>query len=138
MNPAQKALFDAARATRLHSYSPYSGHKVGAAIRIRGGRIFGGCNVENSSYGGTVCAERVAVQKAVSELGAIEIEEVMVVTDSATPWPPCGFCRQVIAEFAKPGTPVHSANLKGKLRSTTVAKIFPEAFTPAFLKKVRK
>jgi cytidine deaminase len=135
LTPAQKALFEQASQTRLNSYSPYSKHKVGAAIRVKGGRIFGGCNVENSSYGGTVCAERVAVQKAVSELGPIEIEEVMVVTDSPEPWPPCGFCRQVIGEFARPEIAVHSANLQSKIRTTTLAALLPEAFSADYLKK---
>lgn len=144
MTPAQKTLYEAASRARLNSYSPYSGHKVGAAIRVKGGSkgatVFSGCNVENSSYGGTNCAERVAIQKAVSELGPIEIEEIMVITDSPTPWPPCGLCRQVISEFAQSNVPLHSANLNPdapsfKIRSTTVGEIFPEAFTPSFLKK---
>jgi cytidine deaminase len=135
MNAVQRKLFEAASRARLNSYSPYSGHQVGAAIRVKGGRIFGGCNVENSSYGGTNCAERVAIQNAVSELGRIEIEEILVVTDSAVPWPPCGLCRQVIAEFAPGTTPLHSTNLQETLRTTTVNEIFPEAFTPEFLKR---
>src|SRR5690348_9517727 len=89
-------LYEKAIQAQKHSYSPYSGCKVGAALRTRGGEIFSGCNVENSSYGATVCAERVAVQKAVSECGKIEIMEIMVVTDASPPWPPCGLCRQVM------------------------------------------
>lgn len=127
-------LFEAAQKARQNSYSPYSGHKVGAAIRLKTGQIFGGCNIENSSYGGTNCAERVAIQKAVSELGKIEIAEVFVVTDAKDPWPPCGLCRQVIAEFARNETQIHSANLAGKIRTTTLGEIFPEAFTPDYLK----
>jgi cytidine deaminase len=126
-------LFKAAQKARLNSYSPYSGHKVGAAIRLKTGEIFGGCNIENSSYGGTNCAERVAIQKAVSELGKIEISEICVVTDAKDPWPPCGLCRQVIAEFARNETKIHSANLSGVVRTTTLGKIFPEAFTPDYL-----
>ncbi|MDR3608923.1 MAG: cytidine deaminase [Oligoflexia bacterium] len=140
MTAALKALFDAARRARLNSYSPYSGHKIGAAIRVKGGQVFGGCNVENSSYGGTNCAERVAIQKAISELGQIEIEEILVITDAPNPWPPCGFCRQVIAEFAPASIPIHAANLaidtpEFKMRSTTFGKLFPEAFTSDFLQK---
>lgn len=127
-------LYKAAKKARLHSYSPYSGHKVGAAIRLKTGEIFNGCNVENSSYGGTNCAERVAIQKAVSENGKIEIVEIFVVTDAKDPWPPCGLCRQVIAEFSRNDTIIHSGNLTGKVRTTTLGDIFPEAFTPDYLK----
>jgi cytidine deaminase len=132
-------LFDAAKSARERSYSPYSGHKVGAAIRLKNGQIFSGCNVENSSYGATVCAERTAVQKAVSELGTIEIEEVLVVTDANPPWPPCGLCRQVLAEFAprdgQKNIELHACNLSGVVESTSFNEIFPQAFTPSHLKK---
>jgi cytidine deaminase len=129
-------LLQAAKAARDHSYSPYSGHKVGAAIRLKSGQIFSGCNVENSSYGATVCAERVAVQKAVSELGKIEIEEVLVVTDATPPWPPCGLCRQVLAEFiGKKGIQLHACNLNGAVETSDFSDIFPQAFTPGHLKK---
>ena len=128
-----RALYESAARTRALSYSPYSGHKVGAAIRTRSGRVYGGCNVENSSFGATVCAERVAIQSAVAAEGRIEIEEILVITDATPPWPPCGMCRQVIAEFA-PGTViVHAANLKGEIESKTLDRIFPEAFTPAHM-----
>jgi cytidine deaminase len=130
-----RALVKAASDARKRSYSPYSGHKVGAAIRLKNGEIFAGCNVENSSYGGTVCAERTAIFKAVSEEGKIKITEVAVVTDSAEPWPPCGFCRQVIAEFASPEIPLYAANLQGDLRVSRFGDIFPNAFTPEFLAK---
>lgn len=128
-------LFDAARKAREYSYSPYSGHKVGAAIRLKSGEIFGGCNIENSSYGATNCAERVAIHKAVSEHGRIEIVEVLVITDSPTPWPPCGMCRQVLSEFASADTAIHATNLAGDLRTRTFGEMLPEAFTPAYLVK---
>jgi cytidine deaminase len=132
----QADLYIAAKTARDHSYSPYSGHKVGAAIRLKSGQIFSGCNVENSSYGATVCAERVAVQKAVSELGKIEIEEVLVVTDATPPWPPCGLCRQVLAEFiSKKDIKLHACNLNGVVETSTFSDIFPQAFTPGHLKK---
>ncbi len=130
-----RELVKAALDARKRSYSPYSGHKVGAAIRLKSGEIFSGCNVENSSYGGTVCAERTAIFKAVSETGKIKITEVAVVTDSSDPWPPCGFCRQVIAEFASPEIPLYAANLRGDLRVSRFGDIFPNAFTPDFLNK---
>jgi cytidine deaminase len=131
-----KDLLKAATAARDHSYSPYSGHKVGAAIRLKSGQIFSGCNVENSSYGATVCAERVAVQKAVSELGKIAIDEILVVTDATPPWPPCGLCRQVLAEFvSSQDVKLHACNLSGSVETTSFREIFPQAFLPGHLKK---
>src|SRR4051812_31271291 len=124
-------LFEKARLAREKAYSPYSQHKVGAAIKTAKGAVFVGCNVENSSYGGTICAERTAVVSAVaSEGGRIAIEEVCVVTDASPPWSPCGFCRQVIAEFAKPETPIVIANLKGEVKRYTLRELLPHAFTP--------
>lgn len=130
-----RQLVKAATQARKRSYSPYSKHKVGAAIRLNNGQIFTGCNIENSSYGGTVCAERTAIFKAVSENGKIKVAEVAVVTDSEYPWPPCGFCRQVIAEFASPEIPLYAANLQGDLRISRFGDIMPDAFTPDFLGK---
>jgi len=130
-----KALYALAKKSRRLSYSPYSGHKVGAAIRTSNGKLYGGCNVENSSYGATICAERVAIQKAVSE-GSLRVTEVMVVTDSTPPWPPCGMCRQVIAEFG-PNALLYTANLKGQMEFFKLAEIFPRAFTPEHLRKKR-
>jgi cytidine deaminase len=140
LKPAfSKELHELAVASRLKSHSPYSGHKVGAAIRLKSGRTFGGCNIENSSYGGTVCAERVAIWKAVSELGPsvepIQIEEIVVVTDANPPWPPCGLCRQVISEFGTPQTRVTGTNLAGGAQSFTFGELLPHAFTPGHLLK---
>ncbi|MBU6374838.1 MAG: cytidine deaminase [Bdellovibrionales bacterium] len=131
--PKLKSLYELAKKSRKRSYSPYSGHQVGAAIRTSGGKLYGGCNVENSSYGATICAERVAIQKAISE-GPLRIAEVMVVTDSTPPWPPCGMCRQVIAEFG-PDALLYTANLKGQMESFQLSEIFSQAFTPAHLRK---
>lgn len=120
---------------RLHSHSPYSKYKVGAAIQLSTGEVFSGCNIENASYGGTVCAERVAIFKAVSEKGSVKIDHVAVVVDEPKAWPPCGFCRQVIAEFAHSGTMIHLGNLQGVQRSVLFTEIFPDGFTPDHLKK---
>ncbi|OFZ80918.1 MAG: cytidine deaminase [Bdellovibrionales bacterium RIFOXYD1_FULL_53_11] len=128
------ALYEAAKAARANAYSPYSGHKVGAAIKTADGEIYGGCNIENSSYGATNCAERVAIQSAVAAIGGIRISEVMVVTDATPPWPPCGICRQVIAEFGGEAT-VIAANLSGECRVMKLAEILPDAFTPEHLTK---
>ncbi len=136
MNASSKSLYSAAKKARLRSYSPYSGHQVGAAIRLKNGKVYSGANVENSSYGGTVCAERVAIWKAVTEEGKpISIAEVCVVTDAKRAWPPCGLCRQVIAEFASPKTRVISVNLQGKSEESTFEVLMPHAFTPGYLLK---
>ncbi len=130
-----KDLFREALLAREKSYSRYSGHKVGAAVRTRDGTIFPGCNVENSSYGATVCAERVAVFGAVTAKGpSLEIAEIMVVTDATPPWPPCGMCRQVLAEFGT-GFTLHLANPAGMLETYTLEEIFPKAFTPTHMGK---
>jgi cytidine deaminase len=129
------SLVEEARQARDRSYSRYSGHKVGAALRTADGKVFTGCNVENSSYGATVCAERVAALKAVSETGQLEIAELAVVTDAPAPWPPCGLCLQVIAEFARAETPIHLANLAGKSQTYRLRELLPHAFTPSYLEK---
>ena len=128
-----KDLYEAAREARSLAYCPYSGHKVGAAIRASDGKIYSGCNVENSSYGATICAERVAIQKAVSE-GRTKVREVLVITDAVPPWPPCGMCRQVIGEFGRDAV-IHSANLAGEIKTVPFDDLFPDAFTPGHLQK---
>ncbi len=130
---ALRVLLARATAARANSYSPYSGRKVGAAVRTRSGKIYAGCNVENSSYGGTVCAERVAIASAVAAEGAIELTDVAVVTDARPAWPPCGICRQVIAEFG-PNAVVHASDLKGNRRSRRLSELLPEAFTARHLR----
>ncbi|MGZ3744578.1 MAG: cytidine deaminase [Pseudobdellovibrionaceae bacterium] len=117
-----------------NSYAPYSGKHIGAAVLMDNGKIYSGCNVENASYGGTVCAERTAIFKAISE-GAKKIKEVLVVSSEENPWPPCGLCRQVIAEFANPETKIHLANPQGSSRTLKFIDLFPEAFGPAQLQK---
>jgi len=132
MTSKTKDLYEAALIARERSYSPYSGHKVGAAIRTADGKIYSGCNVENSSFGATVCAERVAIQKAISECGLVQIAEIMVVTEANPPWPPCGICRQVIGEFAK-NPVVYTANLEGSEKTYAFSDLFPEAFDSTHL-----
>lgn len=133
MTDLQKKLFTAACLVQKNAHAPYSGALIGAAVLMADGRIFTGCNVENASYGGTVCAERVAIFKAVSEGAQKDIKEVLVVSDAEKPWPPCGFCRQVIAEFGNESTLVHTANLQGKMKTFKFGELFPEAFTPSHL-----
>lgn len=127
-------LYSAAKHARQNAYSPYSERKVGAAIRTSSGRIFPGCNVENSSFGATICAERTAIFAAVAEEGERPLTEVMVVTDASPPWVPCGICRQVIAEFG-PDATVYMANLRGELLTDKISALFPKAFTPKNLEK---
>lgn len=117
-----------------NAYAPYSGKHIGAAVLMDNGKIYNGCNVENASYGGTICAERTAIFKAISD-GAKKIKEVMVVSSEKDPWPPCGFCRQVISEFASPETKIHLSNPQGASRTLKFIDLFPEAFGPAHLQK---
>ncbi len=132
MTPEFKAK---AIAVMKNAYSPYSGKKVGAVIRLSNGKEFTGCNVENSSFGGTVCAERVAVWKAVSEEGpGIQIVEIAVATDASPPWSPCGLCRQVINEFATKTCPIHLVNLTGEVVSFTHQELLPHGFDRDALK----
>ncbi|MEO5698870.1 MAG: cytidine deaminase [Casimicrobiaceae bacterium] len=124
--PPLAALLEAAQAARGHAYAPYSNFAVGAAVRTSDGAVYTGCNVENASYGLTVCAERVAVWKAVSE-GARAIVAVAVVTDATEPAAPCGACRQVLAEFAADAE-VAIGNLEGTVTHTSVAALLPLPF----------
>lgn len=111
-----------------HAHSPYSHFQVAAAVELESGEIFGGCNIENASYGGTVCAERVAIWKALSERPRSKIRRILVLTDQDKPWPPCGFCRQVMAEFATPQTEVLLANPAGVQKTWKFIDLLPEAF----------
>lgn len=127
----KQALIDLANTARQRAYVPYSNYPVGAALRTKTGRIFTGVNVENAAYPQTMCAERVAIFKAVSE-GEKEFEVISVVTHNGGS--PCGGCRQVLAEFGL-DTIVLMADENGKLlKETTVKELLPEAFTPDDLK----
>ena len=119
-------LVEAAARARLFSYSPYSGFAVGAAVLTGSGKVYSGCNIENGTYSLTNCAERIAIFNAVSS-GERVIEALAVLADSPQPVPPCGACRQVLAEFAVPR--VISANLAGELRVWTAAELLPGAFS---------
>jgi len=124
-----QALIDAARQARQRAYAPYSSFSVGAALRVRSGRVFTGCNVENASYGLTICAERVAVVKAVSE-GERDFEAIAVVSQGGVM--PCGACRQVLAEF-NPNLRVIMVDLEGNNREFCLSQLLPEAFLPGDL-----
>lgn len=128
----KQSLIDLANAARQRAYAPYSNYPVGAALRTKTGRIYTGVNVENAAYPHTMCAERVAIFKAISD-GEKEFEVISVVTDNGGS--PCGGCRQVMAEFALDMI-VLMADGNGKLiKETTVGELLPEAFTPNHLNK---
>jgi cytidine deaminase len=123
----KQALIDLANEARARAYAPYSKYRVGAALRTRSGRVYTGVNVENAAYPVSICAERSAVFKAVSE-GEREFELIAVVTDNGGS--PCGSCRQVMAEFGL-DTVVLIADGNGSLlRETTVGDLLPDAFQP--------
>jgi len=126
----RKKLIDLANEARKLAYAPYSQYQVGAALRTKSGRIYTGVNIENAAYPHTICAERVAVFKAVSE-GETEFDVIAVVTNNGGS--PCGGCRQVLAEFGL-DTLVLIADGAGKLqKEMTVSELLPEAFTPKHL-----
>lgn len=126
-------LIKAALQARELAYAPYSKYNVGAALLGKSGRIYTGCNVENASYGATICAERVAAVKAISE-GEQEFETLVVAVDGDEPSTPCGICRQFLAEFGT-GLRLILINLKGNRIDTTLEQYLPEAFTPKRLSK---
>ena len=129
-------LIEAATKVRLQSVAPFSGFYVGAAVRTESGKVYTGCNVESASYGLTVCAERVAIWKALSE-GERHFTELAVVADTETLTPPCGTCRQIIWEFARSASIVF-ANLKGESETFHMADLLPRAFDARFLKSGSK
>ena len=125
-------LIEAAKKVRELAFAPYSNFRVGAAVRTKSGKIFTGCNIESAAYSGTVCAERVAVWKAVSE-GEKEFESLAVVADTQELTPPCGVCRQILWEFCG-DMPVTFANLKGDVETVQMKDLLPRAFDTKFLK----
>ena len=122
-------LFDQALAAREFSYAPYSQYKVGAALLTRNGNIFKGCNIENAAYTPSVCAERTAIFKAVSE-GELVFEAIAIATVNGGA--PCGVCRQVMREFA-PDITVIIGNVEGDRQVLTLADLLPHSFGPESL-----
>ncbi len=127
MAERKKDLLAAARKARDRAYAPYSEFPVGAAVLASNGRIYSGCNVENASLGLTCCAERNAIFAMVAA-GEREIREVLVIGDTEKILPPCGACRQVMAEFAPPSAVIHMCDRSGAGRSVTVAELLPHVF----------
>jgi len=127
-----ESLIAAAAAVRLQAYAPYSRFAVGAAIRAEDGRVYVGANVENASYPEGICAEAAAIAAMIAG-GARRIEAMAVVAAGAQPVPPCGGCRQRIAEFAAAGTPIHLATVDGARRHVTIGALLPFSFGAAHL-----
>ena len=127
-----ESLIEAAKRARMQSVAPFSNFRVGAALRTAEGKVYTGCNVESASYGLTVCAERVAIWKALSE-GERQFTDLAVVADTETLTPPCGTCRQIIWEFAR-GAKIVFANLEGQSEEFQIADLLPRAFDARFLK----
>jgi cytidine deaminase len=126
-----KNLKDLAREAANFSHSPYSKAKVGAAVQMSDGSVYSGCNIENSSFGGTVCAERVAIWKAVSE-GKQKISKIYIYTDDG--WPPCGMCLQVMTEFSDSTLDVTFGDRHGSETKRKLGELLTHAFTPDKLK----
>lgn len=126
-SPTDDALRAAAFEALARAYAPYSRFPVGAALAVRDGRIFLGCNVENASAGAAICAERAAVLAAVSH-GARDFVRLVVATEAREPAPPCGLCRQVLVEFA-PALRIESCTRSGRHASWELAELLPHPFT---------
>jgi cytidine deaminase len=136
LSDTEEAQIDeAAKAARLQSVAPFSRFMVGAAVRAGSGKIYTGCNIESASYGLTVCAERVAIWKALSE-GEREFIELAVVADTESLTPPCGTCRQIIWEFCKNAT-IKLMNLRGQVEVISIRDLLPRAFDARFLREVK-
>lgn len=124
----ETVLRDGAMKVRENAHAPYSNFKVGAALRTLDGTVFLGCNVENVAYPEGTCAEAGAIAAMVAAGGSRRVAEVYVIADSPSPVPPCGGCRQKLAEFADGDVPVTLATLAGQEFATTVAALLPGAF----------
>lgn len=136
MSSLKKQMAEEALKALQNAYSPYSKKRVGASVLFTNGKTYSGCNIENASFGGTVCAERVAIWKGISECTSKEkITEIVVASLEDSPWPPCGFCRQVIAEFCTEDTVVRLINPQNHEVQYKFKNLFPEAFKPNHLLK---
>ena len=129
------SLIDAAAAVRLNAHAPYSGFKVGAAILSQEGRVHLGCNVENVAYPQGTCAEAGAIAAMIAA-GDRRIAAVAVIADCPAPVPPCGGCRQKIAEFADGDVAVTLATMDGIVQQTTVADLLPGSFDADYMSRV--
>lgn len=131
METTEKELIETARRARERAHAPFSRFRVGAALAAEEGEVYTGCNIENASYGLTMCAERVAIFKAISE-GAKTFTRLAVVADTDALTPPCGPCRQIIWEFCG-DIPVVMSNLEGRAETVRMSELLPRAFDAGFL-----
>ena len=133
---SDEELIEQAKQARLRAHAPFSNFQVGAAIVTADGQVYAGCNIEHAVYSLTMCAERVAIFKAVSE-GARDFVRIAVVADHDRLTPPCGCCRQSLWEFAGPGTKIILANLAGEVRRFDIEELLPLPFDASFLEEVK-
>jgi len=124
-------LTESALAARNHAHAPFSHFQVGAALEAQDGRVFTGCNVENATYGLTLCAERLAVFKAISE-GARKFQRIAIAADTDVLTPPCGACRQILWEFCG-DIELTLTNLHGKTETLHLKDLFPRPFDASFI-----
>jgi len=129
MTAGIEPMLEAARRALANAHAPYSRFRVGACLRAVSGRLHAGCNVENAAYPVGQCAEATAIGAMIAA-GDREIAEIVVATEGAELCPPCGRCRQQLAEFAGPGTPVHLCGPEGVRLTTTLGELLPLAFGP--------
>ncbi|WP_430785618.1 cytidine deaminase [Virgibacillus flavescens] len=130
----KEKLIEKAIKIRANAYVPYSKFPVGAALLTKSGKVYTGCNIENAAYPVSLCAERVAIFKAIAD-GETEFAELAVAADTERPVPPCGSCRQVMSEFFKPDTTVYLTNLHNQLKVVTMEELLPFSFQPNDLPK---
>lgn len=128
--PLLEEAFKKAVQAREHAHALYSNFKVGAAIKLlNADKIFTGCNVENASFGATICAERVAIFSAIASKGVVPFEYMVLITDTDPLSVPCGLCLQVIAEFTNPEFPIYLGNLTGIKEKVLLGDLLPRSFT---------
>lgn len=130
----KEQLIEKALEMRSKAYVPYSKFPVGAALLTKSGKVYTGCNIENAAYPVSLCAERVAIFKAIAD-GETEFEELAVAADTNRPVPPCGSCRQVMSEFFETDTRVHLTNLHNQLKTVTMEELLPFSFQSLDLPK---
>ncbi len=126
--PEIEETYEEAKAARKRAYAPYSGFRVGAGLRTKSGRLFGGCNVENASYGATVCAERGALLSAIGRSGETDFDHLVVVSSAEPPAVPCALCLQVLSEFCSPDFPIHLADEIEIRKTVRLGELLPHPF----------
>lgn len=132
----KQSIIEAASAAREKAYAPYSNYPVGAAVLAESGHIYAGCNIENASYGLTICAERVALSSAIAA-GERAFLGLAIAGGDGMPSMPCGACRQFIAEWADEGFPITVVSAQGQRQDLTLGDLLPHAFTPKSLQEGR-